>query len=69
MATPQPDDPAILARWEQLGRPPIPIAFNERGRASETITNLVEYLSNPQDTDERRRVVAWVLEHDPPSRQ
>jgi hypothetical protein len=62
-------DDAVLARWVQLGRPPIPVAFDERGQASKTIMNLVVYLGNPQDVAERRRAVDWVLEHDPPSRQ
>ena len=62
-------DAAALARWVQLGRPPIPIAFDERGQVWKTITNLVIYLGNPQDAAERRRAVAWVLEHDLPSRQ
>jgi hypothetical protein len=30
MTARSPDDAAILARWEPLGRLPIPIAFNER---------------------------------------
>ena len=63
------DDDAVLARWVQLGRPPIPVAFTERGQVWKTITNLVVYLGNPQDADERRRVVTWVLEHDPPLQQ
>jgi hypothetical protein len=47
--TTHPDDTAILARWEQLGRPPIPIAFNERGLVWQTIMDLAVYLSIPQD--------------------
>jgi hypothetical protein len=59
----------VLARWVQLGRPPILVAFNERGQAAKTVTNLVVYLGNPQDAAERSQVVAWVLAHDPPSQQ
>ena len=61
-------DAAVLARWVQLGRPPIPVAFNERGQVWKTLTHLVVYLGNPQDAAERRRAVAWVFAHDPPSR-
>ena len=64
--TPYPDDAATIARWVQLGRPPIPVAFNERGQVWKTITDLVVYLGNPQDAAERRRAVEWVLAHDPP---
>jgi hypothetical protein len=68
MASTDPADAAAIARWVRLGRPPIPIAFDERGRASKTITNLVVEMGNPQDAEERNRVVAWVFAHDPPSR-
>jgi hypothetical protein len=61
MTPDHPDDAAVLARWVQLGRPPIPVALDERGQASKTITNLVVYLGNPQDAEERRRAVDWVL--------
>ena len=63
------DDAVVVARWEQLGRPPIPVAFDERGQVWKTITNLVIYLGNPQDAEERRRAVDWVLAHEPPSRR
>lgn len=65
MTTPHPDDANILARWEQLGRPPIPIAFNERGLVWKTIMDLAVYLSVPQDAAERQRAVDWVLEQAP----
>ena len=58
-------DDAVLARWVQLGRPPIPVAFTERGQVWKTITNLVVYLGNPQDADERRQAVEWVLAQRP----
>jgi hypothetical protein len=54
-------DATILARWEQLGRPPIPIAFNDRGLVWKTIVDLAVYLAIPQDAEERRRAVAWVV--------
>ena len=60
-----PDDAAVLARWVQLGRPPIPVAYNERGQVWKTVTNLVVYLGNPQDAEERRRAVEWVLAQRP----
>jgi hypothetical protein len=60
------NDDAVLARWVRMGRPPIPIAFTERGPVWKTITNLVIYLGNPQDAGERRRAVEWVLVHEPP---
>ncbi len=56
-----PDAAASLARWEALGRPPIPIAFNERGLVWKTIVDLAICLSIPQIPDERQRAVAWVL--------
>ena len=59
----------MLTRWERLGRPPTPIAYNERGQVWKTITNLVVYLGNPQDAEERRRAVDWVLAHEPPPQQ
>ncbi len=62
MTESHPDDTAILARWEQLGRPPIPIAFNERGLVWKTIVDLAVYLAIPQDAEERQRAVDWVLE-------
>jgi hypothetical protein len=62
MTAPHPDDTAIRARWEQLGRPPIPIAFNDRGVVWKPIVDLAVYLSIPQDAQERQRAVAWVLE-------
>lgn len=64
MTRPHPDDTAILARWQQLGRPPIPIACNERGLIWKTIVDLAVYLSIPQDVAERQRAVDWVLEQD-----
>jgi hypothetical protein len=60
------DAAAALARWVQLGRPLTPVAFTERGQAWKTVTNLVICLGNPQDAEERRRVVDWVLAHEPP---
>ena len=69
MASTDPADAAAIARWVRLGRPPIPIAFTERGQVWTTITDLVVYLGNPQDAEERRRAVAWVLAHAPPPPQ
>lgn len=60
-----PADPAILARWERLGRPPIPIAFNERGLVWKTSVDLAVYFSILQDAAERQRAVDWVLEQEP----
>jgi hypothetical protein len=65
MTTPHSDDPAILARWEQLGRPPIPIAFNERGLVWKTIVALAVYFAIPQDAAEWQRAMDWVLDHAP----
>jgi hypothetical protein len=62
-----PDDATILARWEQLGRPPIPIAFNDRGLVWKTIADLAIYRSIPQDPAERQRASAWVLAARPDS--
>ena len=55
------DDAAVLARWDQLHRPPIPIGLNEQGLIWKTVTDLPVYLSMLQDAKERRQVVAWVL--------
>jgi hypothetical protein len=60
--TTHPDDAPILARWEQLGRPPIPVAFNERGLVWKTIVDLAIYFAIPQDAEERQRAVDWMLE-------
>jgi hypothetical protein len=62
MTNSSPNDASILARWEQLGRPLIPIAVNERGVVWKTIVDLAVYLSIPQDPVERQRAVAWVQE-------
>jgi hypothetical protein len=59
--TTYPNDASILARWEQLGRPPIPIAFNERGLVWKTIMDLAVYFAIPQDAGERQQAIAWVL--------
>jgi hypothetical protein len=61
MTTTDADDITILARWEQLGRPPIPVAFNERGVVWKTIIDLGVYLAMPQDPEERQQAVDWVL--------
>lgn len=60
--TTHPAAAAILARWEQLGRPLIPIAMNERGLVWKTIVGLAVYFAIPQDAAERQRAVDWVLE-------
>jgi len=45
-----------------MGRPPIPVAFNERSLVWTTIVDLGVSLALPQDLDERPRAVAWVPE-------
>ena len=50
--TTHPDATTIPARGEPLGRPPIPIAFNERGLVRKMIVDLVVYLAIPQDAAE-----------------
>ena len=61
MSTAHPDDIAVLSRWEQLGRPPIPVAFNEQGLVRKIVTDLTVFLSMLQDAEERRQAVDWVL--------
>ncbi len=46
--TTYPNDASILARWEQLGRLPIPIAFNDRGLVWKTIVDLAVYFAIPR---------------------
>jgi hypothetical protein len=62
MTTNHPDDAAVLARWDQLHRPPIPVAVNEQGLVWKTVTDLAVYLSMLQDAGERGRAIDWVLE-------
>jgi hypothetical protein len=47
MTTHDPDDAGIRTRWEQLGRPPIPSAYNDRGLVWKTFVDLTVYLSIP----------------------
>jgi hypothetical protein len=58
--TTHPDDATILARWEQLDRSPIPVAFNEHGLVWPTIGDLAVDRLIPQNTEERQRAVVWV---------
>jgi hypothetical protein len=57
MTTNDADDTTILARWEPLGRPVIPIATNERGLVWKPIVDLGVYLAMPQDVEERQRAM------------
>jgi hypothetical protein len=61
MTTSHSDDTAIPARWEQRGRPPIPIVFNERGPVWKTIVDLAVYFAIPQHADGRQRAMDWVV--------
>jgi hypothetical protein len=56
-----PDDTTILARWEQVGRPPIPIAFNDWEVVWKPIADMAIDLAIPQDPAERPRPVGVAL--------
>jgi hypothetical protein len=58
--TTHPAAAAILARWAHRGRPPIPIATNERGLVWQTIVDRGVSLAVPQDLAERQRAVESV---------
>lgn len=62
MTSNHPDDAAALARWEQLDKPSIPVAFNEQGVVWKMVTDLAVYLSMLQDAEERQRAVDWVFD-------
>ena len=64
---PTPDVVATIQAWEALGRPPIPIAVNERGQVDKTVVDLVAFLrtTDPRSAAEWAAAVAWVRERAP----
>ena len=58
------DIAAVIQAWERLGRPPIPIAVNERGAVYKTIVDLAAFLrtTEPSTAAERAAAIAWVRE-------
>ena len=55
------DAAAAIEAWEALGRPPIPIAVNERGQVYKTILRTTE----PSTAAERAAAIAWVRDRAP----